>query len=182
MDFPPGLHQSNWIEQTCPLSIPMRLIESQITEWEHVRADTEVCGRGHQQIKRSRTLMTFPSPWHTPLRLVWVTRATMALFFILLKQLRQCCCLGPYAVPMAILKSHIHLSVGTPGKAERVVWGETLNRSPRIIFCYIVWDMTDTRALINSSQCDVAGREKVNQTGLFPPHNDRDSARAEEVI
>ena len=44
-----------------------------------------------------------------------------------------------------------HLSVrGNAAQTERVVWGETLNRSPRIIFCHIVWDMTDTRALINS--------------------------------
>ncbi len=97
-----------------------------------------------------------------------------AVFFIFSKQLRQCCRLEPYAAPMAILKSLVYSSVGTPGKTERVVWGETLNRSPRIIFCYIVWDTTDTRALINSSHCDVASREKVNQTGLFPPHNDRE--------
>lgn len=70
--------------------------------------------------------------------------------FILLKQLRQCCRLGPYAGPMAIHKSPIYPSVGTPRRQKGLSGVETLNRSPRIIFCHIVWDMTDTRALINS--------------------------------
>lgn len=70
-------------------------------------SDTDVCGRGHQQIKRSRTLKAFPLPWHTPLCLVWVTHATMQFICILPKQHRQCCRLGPYAAPTAIHKSPV---------------------------------------------------------------------------
>lgn len=53
-------------------------------KWESLKsqngacsADTEVCGRGHQQIKRSQTLKASPSLWHTP----QVTRVTMQGFF-----------------------------------------------------------------------------------------------------
>lgn len=142
----------------------------------HVCFDKEVCGRGHQQIKRSWILMALCLRWHTPLRLVWLTRATMPFFLLLSKQLRQCRSLGPYAVPKAIHKPVHVSSVGTWVGLKRLSGLRPLTHFQGWLFCLWGCSRTDPGALTNSRQGKVDGREKINQTGLFAAHNDRDGA------
>lgn len=94
-------------------------------------ADTEACGRGQHQIKRSWTLMGLPLPWHTPLCPVWVTRATMQTAQTMLWPRSICCASGRPQVPHPFVR-------GNAGQTERAVWDETLNRSPRKFFCCVV--------------------------------------------
>lgn len=83
-------------------------------------------------------------------------------FFFNLTQIAQtmlppwaiCCAYGHPQVPCLP-------AVGTPGRQK----GLSGVRPPRIIFCYIVWDVTDTRAPINSSQCSSSWESKSDSAG-----------------
>lgn len=113
-------------------------MESQITAW----AITVVCGRGHQQIKRSQILMVLLFCIDTRPYVLSGRDMQQWHFFslILPKQLRQCCSPRPYAVPMAILRSP-HVSVrGNMKWTERRVWNQAMNAfKGMIFFCVVAW-------------------------------------------
>lgn len=157
---------SNWILWMCPVSIPKRWIVPQISVW----AIRVVCGRGHQPIKRSQILMVLLLHWHTPLCLVWEAMQQWRFFSLTLtKQLRQCCSLGPYAVPSAVQSPPMYLSVGTWSRLKGLSEIRHLMHFGIQFFNYffLCHCMTDTGALINSSQCDLAHQEKNKLDRIF---------------
>lgn len=175
MYFPPGLHQSNWICQTCPLSIPIRLTESQITEWGMYGRHTGSVGEATSKLKGHRLQWVSLCPDTRPYVLSEL-HVQQCCFFISPKQLRQCCSLGPYAAAHGHPQVPPSICPWERGLDREGCLGWHPSQTSKDNFLSYSLKHDKTRALINSSQCDVASHEKVDQTGLFPAHNVRDSA------
>lgn len=99
-------------------------------------ADTVVCGRGHQQIKRSQTLMALPFYSDTLPYVLSERHMQQWHYFSLPKQLRQYCSLRPYAVPEASKSPPMFVSVGTRGRLKGLSGNHSLNMSWRKFFFF----------------------------------------------